>query len=212
MRILIADDEFTSRAVLTGILQESGYDTLESEDGLAAWGVLQQPGAPELVILDWMMPQMDGLDVLRHLRGVPADRPPYVIMVTDKSEMDSVVTALNAGANDYICKPFDAGELRARVGVGVRMIEVQAMLATKLAELQDALDQIKTLHGLLHVCANCKRIKDEEGTWKQMEVYVRDRTEAEFSHGLCPKCIEQLYPELYPGTQDQLIGESFNAQ
>ena len=205
MRILVADDESTSRVVLAGILQDCGHDILECGDGQSVLDAMDSSDAPQLIVLDWMMPCMDGLDVLRRLRDSRDDQMPYVIMVTDKSETESIVTALKAGANDYICKPFDFGELQARVGVGARMLEVQGMLTAKLGELQDALNHIKTLHGLLHVCVNCKRIQDEKGVWKQMEVYVRDRTEADFSHGFCPQCIKKLYPDIYPQVDHQLM-------
>ena len=195
MRILIADDDLTSRTMLAGVLQQNGHVVLHAVNGAAAWAALQQPDAPALVILDWMMPEMDGLDVVRHVRAVHTDRPPYIIMLTTRDKKADIITGLNAGANDYLAKPFDPGELRTRVEVGRRMLELQDTLAAKIEELHLALNQIKTLRGILPICAKCKKIRDDQGCWKQVEVYVRDRTEANFSHGFCPECIKELYPE-----------------
>jgi phosphoserine phosphatase RsbU/P len=197
MKILIADDDFTSRILLAGVLKKNGYEIVETQNGLEAWEVLQQPDAPRLAILDWMMPELDGIEVVRRVRVTNTERPFYIIMLTARDEKDSIISGLKAGANDYLGKPFDAGELLARVGVGRRMIEMQETLSDKIQELQDAIDQIKTLRGIVPICASCKKIRDDQGFWNQVEVYVRDHTEAQFSHGICPECAKTLYPEFY---------------
>lgn len=196
VRILIADDDLTSRLVLAGVLKKRGHDVLEAVDGTGAWSALQRPDAPALAILDWMMPGMEGPDIVRRVRALRrTGPPPYIIMLTSRNKTADVIAALEAGANDFLAKPFDAGELCARVEVGGRMLEMQAALATKIEELSQALGHVKTLRGILPICANCKKIRDDQGYWKQVEVYVRDHTEADFSHGLCPPCLEKLYPE-----------------
>jgi len=129
MRILIAEDDFTSRTVLAGLLKKSGHEVIVTIDGAEAWETLQEPDAPKLVILDWMMPRLDGLEVLCHVRAVATEQPPYIIMLTTKGEKADIITGLGAGADDYLAKPFDAGELRARVEVGVRMITMQKELS-----------------------------------------------------------------------------------
>ncbi len=196
MRILVADDEATSRALLTGILEEDGHETVESVDGLSTWNALQEANAPELVILDWIMPGIDGIEVLRRLRRTESEHKTYVIMVTDKSERMNIVDALNSGADDYLSKPYDANELCARVSVGCRMLLMQSALLTKCTELSSALEHIKTLRGILPICAQCKKIRDDQGYWSQVEEYVAMHTEAEFTHGICPKCAQDLYPEI----------------
>jgi len=195
MKILIAEDDFTSRTVLTAVLKKQDHEVTATVNGAEAWQALQQPDAPKLAILDWMMPEMDGLEVVRRVRALQTDRPPYIIMLTTKGEKADIIAGLEAGANDYLAKPFDPGELRARIEVGRRMVEIQAALASKIAELRQALDQIKTLRGIVPICANCKKIRDDQGYWNQVEVYVRDHTEAEFSHSICPDCVKELYPE-----------------
>jgi diguanylate cyclase (GGDEF)-like protein len=128
MRILIAEDDFTSRTVLAGVLKKSGYEVTDTVNGAEAWEALQQSDAPALVILDWMMPEMDGLEVLRRVRVLQTDRPPYIIMLTAKGEKADIIAGLDTGANDYLAKPFDSGELRARVEVGRRLVEMQDAL------------------------------------------------------------------------------------
>lgn len=182
--------------MLAGVLKKSGHEVVETVNGVAAWDVLQQPDAPALVILDWMMPEMDGLEVVRRVRAVQTDRPPYIIMLTTKDAKVDIIAGLDAGANDYLAKPFDVGELRARVEVGRRMVEMQDALATKIAELCQALEQIKTLRGIVPICMHCKKIRDDQGYWKRVETYVGEHSEAKFSHGICPACVKEYYPEL----------------
>ena len=112
-----------------------------------------------------------------------------------RGEKADIIAGLDAGANDYLAKPFDPGELHARIEVGRRMIEMQDALADKIAELGRALSQIKTLRGIVPICANCKKIRNDAGYWQQVEVYVHNHTEADFTHGICPECMETLYPE-----------------
>ena len=128
MRILIAEDDFTSRTVLSGVLKKEGHEVMVTVNGAKAWEALQQPDAPLLIILDWMMPEMDGPEVVRRLRALQTDRPPYIIMLTSKGDKADIITGLDAGANDYLAKPFDPGELRARIAVGRRFVEMQDAL------------------------------------------------------------------------------------
>ena len=128
MRILIAEDDFTSRTVLSGVLKKEGHEVMATVNGAEAWEALQQPDAPVLVILDWMMPEMDGPEVVRRVRALQTDRPPYIIMLTTKGDKADIIAGLDAGANDYLAKPFDPGELRARIEVGRRMVEMQDAL------------------------------------------------------------------------------------
>jgi len=135
MYILVAEDDYTSRTVLSAVLRKSGHEVIETVDGADAWDRLQEADAPRLVILDWMMPVMDGLEVVRRIRARQTERPPYVIMLTAKGEKADIIAGLNAGADDYLAKPFDPGELHARVEVGRRMIEMRDALIESLEAL-----------------------------------------------------------------------------
>jgi DNA-binding response OmpR family regulator len=196
MRILIAEDDFTSRTMLVGLLKKEGYEVTATVNGAEAWQVLQQPDAPALAILDWMMPGLDGLDVVLRVRSMPpTDRPPYLIMLTNKGEKADIIAGLDAGANDYLAKPFDPGELRARVEVGRRLVGIQAVLAAKIGELRQAIEQIKALRSIVPICSSCKKVRDDQGFWNQVEFYINNLTETQFTQGICPECMKKLYPD-----------------
>ena len=129
MKILIAEDDVTSRNILTAVLKKWGYDPLVTENGLAAWNELQRPDAPKMILLDWNMPEPDGLEICRRIRKIESPEPPYIIMLTSRDEKSDIVQGLEAGANDYIPKPYDSSELRARIMVGQRMLKLQSSLS-----------------------------------------------------------------------------------
>lgn len=135
MRILIAEDDATSRLALAAVLRKNGHEVVKTVNGAEAWHALCQSDAPNLAILDWMMPEMDGLEVIRRVRSLQSVCSPYIILLTARGEKSDVVAGLETGANDHLAKPFDAGELLARVNVGQRMIEMQGALAFKIEEL-----------------------------------------------------------------------------
>jgi phosphoserine phosphatase RsbU/P len=201
MQILIAEDDFTSRSLLDAVLKKSGYDVIAVENGADALEALQKDNHPPIAILDWMMPQMDGVDVVRNLRKKEHSQPVYIIMLTTKHTKSDIINALQTGANDYLIKPFDIGELTARVNVAKRMVELQTSLAAKIKELESANEQIKTLSGIVPICASCKNIRDDTGYWQQVEEYISKHSEAVFSHGICPSCMQKLYPDVYEHMQ-----------
>jgi len=135
VKILIAEDDLTARIVLIAMLQKWGFDPVVTEDGKAAWEVMQQPDAPKLLILDWSMPEMEGIEVCRRVRQMEVSEPSYIIILTSKGEKTDIVEGLGAGANDYVVKPYDNQELLARIKVGCRMIEMQDALMERRKEL-----------------------------------------------------------------------------
>ena len=207
MRILIADDDITSRTVLSAVLQKSGHEVVEARDGGEALAALDRDGAPRIAILDWMMPGIDGVEVCRRLRARATARPPYLIMLTTRGGKTDISAGLRAGADDYLTKPFNAVELVARVEVGCRFVTLADRLADKVKELQAALVQIRTLSGIVPICSSCKRIRDDAGYWRQVEAYVSAHSEAKFTHGICPECMAKLYPE-YLTDEDGAGGET----
>ena len=136
---------------------------------------------------------MDGLDVVRRVRAQAPCLPAYIIVLTTKGDKSDIVAALDAGADDYLTKPFDSQELRARIDVGRRMTETQARLAQQVRELREAMEHIKTLQGILPICSFCKKVRNDSGYWKQVDTYISEHTEVQFSHGICPECWEQHY-------------------
>lgn len=170
MRILIAEDDYTSRVMLSAVLHRGGHEVIETANGTQAWQVLQQPGAPRLLILDWMMPGMDGPEVMERVRSLATHCPPYIIMLTARGGNVDIVAGLRAGADDYLTKPIECDEILARVEVGQRIIkralvqhrhrekaqlyrveatrrinELQDALASKEAQLHQTQSNLRTL-------------------------------------------------------------------
>ncbi len=197
VKLLVADDDPLSRRLLEHLLTRD-YEVTVVADGLQAWEALQSSDRPRLLVLDWMMPHLDGPELCRRLRQMPQVEPCYVLLLTAKQAVADIVAGLEAGADDYITKPFEPEELRARVRVGVRVLELQIALAERVRELQEALARVKQLQGLLPICSYCKRIRDDRNYWQQLETYVSEHSEAVFSHGLCPECYRRFVePELH---------------
>ena len=192
MRILIAEDEPTSRLLLERTLTGWGHELVVCTDGIQAWEALQQPAPPAIAVLDWMMPELDGVDVCRRARKTEDLKSLYIIMLTSRESEEDVVAGLDAGANDYITKPFRRRELAARIGVGERVVELQRQLAQRVTELENALSKVKTLQGLLPICSYCKKIRGDNNYWKQVEGYIEEHADVSFSHGICPDCYTSI--------------------
>jgi CheY-like chemotaxis protein len=190
--VLIAEDDPPSRRLLEATLRRWGHEVAVTTDGDEAWAALQRPEAPSVAILDWMMPGLDGVEICRRLRAQGSPTPPYVILLTANTRRADVVAGLEAGADDYVGKPFDHDELRARIIVAARVVELRRKLAERVRELETAMSRVKQLHGLLPICAYCKKIRDDRNYWQQVEQYVSAHSDAQFSHGICPQCYEQM--------------------
>lgn len=195
-RILVADDDSVSRRLLDAMLTDWGYDVVPVSSGVEAMEEIVKPDTPAVLLLDWIMPGMDGLEVCRRVRELDIDkRIPYIIMLSVKEGPSNVVEGLNTGADDYVAKPFDPDELRARIRVGVRMVELQNALSERVEELEDAMSKVKSLEGMLPICSLCKKVRDDQGYWNQIEMYISAHSDATFTHGMCPPCIQSYYPE-----------------
>jgi len=149
MRILIAEDDLTTRRTLQAMLVRWGFEVVAACDGNEAWQMLQRSDAPRLAILDWIMPGMDGVEICRKARQITTTEPVYLIVLTGKTAKEDIVAGLEAGANDYITKPFSREELHARVQVGRGMVELQSVLAARVRELQEALKREKRIFAKL---------------------------------------------------------------
>jgi len=197
MQILIAEDDAISQVMLKTMVTKAGYEPVITGDGLSAYEILIKPDTPKLAILDWMMPGLDGVEVCRKVRELKPNEPVYIILLTNRDNRKDIIHGLKSGANDYIVKPYDVEELQVRIGVGRKVVELQALLAGRIKQLQDALAQIKSLRGLLPICMYCKKIRDDKQYWQQVEGYISEHSEAQFSHGICPDCYKKyVQPEL----------------
>ncbi len=192
MKILIAEDNKVSRRILQVTLTDAGHEVIATQNGAAAWAVLEKDDSPNLAILDWIMPEMDGLEICRRVRQQSSATPVYIILLTAKPHKADVVRGLEAGANDYMLKPFDRDELRARVRVGEMVVTLQQNLAARVEELENALVQVKLLQGILPICSYCKDIRNDQNYWQKLDIYVTEHSEAKFSHSICPTCYESV--------------------
>jgi len=195
MKILIAEDDITSRELLKHMLVKWGYEVAVTKDGNEAWEALQAKDAPRLAILDWMMPGLDGVEVCRKVRQLDVSNPTYIILLTSRSSKKDIVIGLEAGADDYIGKPYETDELRVRVKVGERVAALQSALAEQVHSLQKALTHVKTLQGILPICMHCHKIRNDQQSWERLEKYITEHSDAQFSHGLCPECLKKHYPD-----------------
>lgn len=191
-RILIAEDHYVSRHLLERNLTNWGFSVVMAEDGEKATEILNREDAPSLAILDWMMPKMDGVEVCSRVRARTGRPYIYLVLLTAKSQKEEVAAGLDAGADDYVIKPFDPDELRARLKVGQRVVELERTLAGRVNELQQALDDVKKLKRLLPICMYCKSIRDDRDYWHQIDEYIHEETGTDFSHGICPTCMERM--------------------
>jgi sigma-B regulation protein RsbU (phosphoserine phosphatase) len=196
MKILIADDDRFSLKLIQTVLSTDDYDLIPATAGDEALRILKTPPAPEIAILDWMMPGLNGLDVCKEARAIPG-LSTYLILLTSRDRPEDLVEGLAAGADDYIVKPFNETELRARIAVGSRIVSLQRGLADRVTDLEAALQQVKQLHGLLPICSYCKKIRNDQNYWEQVEGYISKNADVKFSHGICPECFKRFAePEL----------------
>jgi sigma-B regulation protein RsbU (phosphoserine phosphatase) len=188
VKVFIAEDEPLSRRVLYQNLKAWGHEVLVAANGNEAWEILSRESDVHLAILDWMMPGKDGIELIRMVREHLAGRFIYIILLTARAAKEDIVEGLTALADDYITKPFNQGELRARLQAGLRVAGLQRTLAERVKELEEALTRVKTLQGLLPICSYCKRIRDGQNYWQQVESYIAAHSNAAFTHGICPSC------------------------
>lgn len=182
MRILIVEDDGDSREMLKVLLQQDGHDVSCVSNGAQAWQRLQSEHFP-VIISDWLMPELGGLDLCRRIRTASRPHYTYVILLTALKGKSNYLEAMNAGADDFVSKPYDPEELKARLMVADRIVKLQ--------------EHVKRLEGVLPTCMYCKKIRDQRDVWVGMEQYISQRTAASFSHGVCPDCYESVVkPEL----------------
>jgi phosphoserine phosphatase RsbU/P len=197
MKILLAEDDPVTRLMVQTALEQWGFQVSPCENGHVTWEALQQPDAPALALLDWLMPGLDGLEICRRVRNEPKLSSSYLILLTARNRKEDVIAGLQAGADDYVAKPFDHEELRLRLRAGERILNLQSNLAARVSDLQDALNRVKMLQGIIPICSYCKKVRTDPGYWQQVEAYITSQIDVRFSHGICPECYDkQVKPEL----------------
>ena len=149
-----------------------------------------------MALLDWNMPGVNGLEICREIRSLPDLSSMYVVLLTANTARNEMVAGLDCGADEYMVKPVDWELLRVRLQIGARIVTLQQSLSRRVRELQSALDTVKVLSGLLPICSYCKRIRDDNDYWQQLECYVSEHTNAQFSHGICPSCFDHARAQM----------------
>lgn len=180
MRILLAEDDAVSRRTLSAQLEKLGHEVTASADGIAAWTEFDRKPF-RVVVSDWVMPRMDGLELCRRIRSRTRTDYAYFILVTAESEeRQYYLKAMDSGVDDFLVKPADAEVLAARLRVADRMLNLHT--------------QVEQLQGILPICVFCKRIRDDKGSYQRIESFIEEHSGATFSHGFCPECARKHYP------------------
>jgi len=213
MSILLVDDSAENLLLLQSILQTGGYkDLLTAESAEQAFKHLGMDSSGgdgtsvDLILMDIQMPDINGIETCRRIKEVERFRDIPIIMVTAMAQREKLQLAFAAGAMDYINKPVNKIELRARVGSALKLKQEmdsrkarEQELKKRTQELEQALREVKVLRGFIPICASCKKIRNDRGYWQLVEAYIREHSEAEFSHGICPDCIKKFFPGVEPG-------------
>ncbi len=201
--VLLVEDDYLAGEMVREILLEIGCHVLDrASDGSQAVEVITNLAGetrPDVILMDIEMPHMDGIEATRLIQECC---PTPVIMLTAYETPDLVELASKAGAGAYLIKPPRRTDVERAIAITMArfddMMELRRLnieLEARNEELQTAMAQVKTLSGLLPICAGCKKIRDDDGYWQDVAVYIRDHSEAEFSHGLCPDCAKEFFPD-----------------
>jgi response regulator RpfG family c-di-GMP phosphodiesterase len=199
--VLVVDDEPINIEVMARGLGKD-YEALAATGGKEALDIAARY-VPDLIILDVSMPEMDGYETFRCLKEIEALKNVPVIFVTALGAEEYELHGLELGAADYIIKPIKPALVKQRVGNILELKAKSDLLAERALELQDLnrklqveIENVKTLRGLLPICCVCKKIRDDKGYWNQLEIYISQNTDAEFSHGYCPECLKKALDDM----------------
>ncbi len=198
--ILMVDDNPTNLRVLGHILKGLDVELSVASSGEIAIEIIKET-PPDLILLDVMMPSLNGFEVCTKLKENETTRDIPIIFITALTDKEDIVRGFELGAVDYVTKPFNPKELLARVKTHLELKQARDNQASLISELQQALSDVKRLKGLLPICAHCKKVRNDTGYWQQVETYIESRSEAQFSHGICPDCIQKYYAEYADGIE-----------
>jgi DNA-binding response OmpR family regulator len=191
VRILIAEDDPLSRALLTRSLQQWGHEVESVADGLEAYGRLLDPNAPPIAILDWTMPGLEGPEICRQVRAATLRMQPYLVILTARDTAADLAIALEAGADDFLSKPFDRVELQARLQAGIRIIHLHRALTDRIHELEESRQREHSLRTLTPICSYCKKIRGDTDAWEPIDQYLAEHG-YRITHAVCPTCLDGM--------------------
>ncbi|MBK6766454.1 MAG: response regulator [bacterium] len=190
MKVLAVDDDRVTLVTLERLLAKFGYEPLTALNGTDGLRLFLEH-KPQILITDWMMPEMEGPTMVKTIRAFAESEYTYIIMLTSRNEKEDMMSGMLAGVDEFLSKPIDPDQLRARLRVGKRIMTLQASLASRVSELERERKHIKVLQGFLPICSYCKKIRDDENLWSQIEEYIAEhQANIQFSHSICPDCFE----------------------
>jgi YesN/AraC family two-component response regulator len=202
--VLYVEDEAATREQMYSFLSRHMREVSVAVNGKEAIGQYQRK-RHDIIVTDIRMPVMDGLELSRMIKEI--DPESKIIITSAYSDTDYLLTAIERGIDAYVIKPIDVEKLLSAINKCAEVILYRKSLLRHqeeqrktMEELKAALSKVKQLSGFLPICASCKKIRDDRGYWQQIEEYIRDHSEAEFSHGLCPDCAKKIYPQYFPKT------------
>ena len=196
INILIVDDDPDVLFATSRIVKAAGYTVLEAATGAGCMEAVKSI-RPDLILLDVVLPDADGSELCRQIKTNPAFKGIFVVLVSgSKTSSIEQADGLDVGADGYIARPISNRELKSRLNAMVRILMAERERDRLIHELQKALSKIKTLSGLLPICSYCKKIRDDKGYWDKIESYIQKKSDAEFSHGICPECAKKYYPDM----------------
>lgn len=173
MKILIADDEIISLMTMTARLKSLGHEVFSADNGEIAWQLFLSK-EPEVVITDWMMPKVNGIELIKKIRAKKHSRYAYIIMLTSNSGKENFLVGMDSGVDDFLTKPADNDIIGIKLHVAQRILSLET--------------EVTTLEGLLPMCSYCKNVRNTDDSWEQVESYVSMRSNAQFTSSYCPEC------------------------
>lgn len=188
--ILVVDDQPANLKVLMQVLQDADFHILIANSGKRALQLVSRQ-LPDIILLDVMMSGIDGFETCRRLKQNPETAAIPVIFMTALNNLDDELNGFDAGGVDYITKPFHQQKVLARLKAQLTIRRQQQIILEKNEQLNRALAEIKQLSGILPICCKCKKVREDNGYWKQVERYISEHSDAEFTHGFCPECYEE---------------------
>ena len=192
IRVLIVEDEHLISEMIKELLNHTGYTVAgEASDGVEAIS-LAKTTQPNVILMDIQMPKMDGIEAAKQIFK---NKPTPIVALTAYESKEILDKASKAGMGAYLVKPPDINEIERAITIAIARFKDMMEMRRLNTELQKALDKVKTLSGMLPICAHCKKIRDDQGYWNQVEVYIKNHSDADFTHGICPDCAAKYFRE-----------------
>jgi len=196
IKILVTDDDPAILLATARVVKAAGYHVLTAASGAECREMFRQH-QPDMMLLDVVLPDTLGTELCREIKSTPAGKGTFIILISgSKTGSDEQAEGLDLGADGYIARPISNKEMKSRIDAMVRILVAERERDRLIGELQEALDRVKVLSGLLPICAHCKNIRDDQGYWSRVEAFIGKHTGAEFSHGICPDCTKKYYPDI----------------